>query len=396
MSASSDDLSLRSWRSERVSDLTQSEIRSMTRECQRVGGINLGQGICDLPTPPEILEATSRAVLADKSVYSKYEGIDALREQIALKSMNFNKMQDVDPDTDVIVTIGATGALAGITQALFNPGDEFIIFEPYYGYHVNTLRVSGCVPRFVTMAPPEWAITREMLEEVVTPRTRAILFSNPTNPSGKVWSREELEIVGQFCHDHDLIAITDEIYEYIVYPGAEHISLASMPGMWARTITISGFSKTFSITGWRLGTIVAPSYLAEPIGLINDLFYVCAPTPLQHGVAEGMAILTNSDYYRAISEDYLRKRDTFCEALTDAGLPPCVPQGAYYVLADVSRLGCETSKQAAMKILEEVGVASVPGSAFFASSVGESLTRFCYAKDADTLDAACAKLRELS
>lgn len=384
----------KSWRSQRIANLTQSEIRAMTRECVRYNGINLGQGICDMPTPPEILQATSRAVLEDRSVYSKYEGIDALRHEVAKKSRNFNKISQVHEDHNVVVTIGATGALAATVQALFNQGDEIILFEPYYGYHVNTLIVGGVVPKFITLAPPAWTLTREMLESVRTDKTRAILFSNPTNPSGKVWTHEEFELLSSFCKEHDLLAISDEIYEYIVYEGAEHISLASMPGMWDRTITISGFSKTFSITGWRLGTVVAPTHLAEPIGLVNDLFYVCAPTPLQHGLAAGMAALDGS-YYTQMAQDYLRKRDAFCTALTSVGLTPVVPDGAYYVLADVSRFGLSTSKEAAMHILKTVGVASVPGSAFFTSEVGESLTRFCYAKDDETLEAAIKAISTL-
>lgn len=381
-------------RSERTRHLTQSEIRRMTRECTRVGGINLGQGICDLPTPPEILNATSEAVLADKSVYSKFEGIDALREQVALKSRNFNKISQVDADHNVVVTIGATGALACIVQSLFNPGDEFILFEPYYGYHVNTLKVGGCVPRFVTLEAPQWHVSREALEAAITPKTRAILFSNPTNPSGKVWSRQELELIAQFCKDHDLIAITDEIYEYIVYGEAEHISLASLEGMWERTITISGFSKTFSITGWRMGTVVAPADLAGPIGLINDLFYVCAPTPLQWGLATGMAQI-KPEYYAQMSKDYEQKRDFFCDALVRAGLIPCVPAGAYYVLANVEPLKKSDDLAAAMHILETVGVASVPGTAFYQSEAGKKMVRFCYAKDWDTLKDAAARLERL-
>lgn len=379
------------WRSDRTRHLTQSEIRRMTRECHRVGGINLGQGICDLPTPPQVLEAASDAVLADESVYSSFEGVAALRAQIAAKARGFNGLAEVDPDRHVVTTIGATGALACTLQALLDPGDEIVVFEPYYGYHVNTARVSGCPVRFVTLAPPDWALTEEALEEALGERTRAILFSNPTNPSGKVYSRDELELVAQVCQRHDLLAITDEIYEHIVYDGAAHVSLAALPGMWERTVTISGFSKTFSITGWRLGTVVAAEHLAGPIGLINDLFYVCAPTPLQHGVARGMAALEPS-YYEEMAAEYQRKRDAFCASLTAAGLTPFVPDGAYYVLADVRRLGQPSSKAAAMYILEQVGVASVPGSAFHASEAGESLTRFCYAKEWPVLEDAMARL----
>lgn len=382
-------------RSQRIARLEQSEIRRMTRECNRLGGVNLGQGICDLPTPPEILQATSRAVLDDRSIYSKYEGVDPLREQIAKKAREYNKIPNVDPDTDVVVTIGATGALVTVIQALFNPGDEIILFEPYYGYHLNTLRVGGCEANFVTLAPPTWEVTREALEAALTPKTRAVLFSNPTNPSGKVWTRAEFEILSAFCIEHDLLAISDEIYEYIVYEGAEHLSLASMPDMWERTITLSGFSKTFSITGWRLGFVVAPPHLSEPIGLVNDLYYVCAPTPLQYGVAEGMGQL-HPGYYAEMASDYFQKRERFCAALTRAGLTPLVPDGAYYVLADVSRFNLATSKEAAMHILETVGVASVPGSAFFVSPLGESYTRFCYAKDDETLQQAIERIDKLA
>lgn len=385
----------RTFRSDRTASLTQSYIRRMTRECDRLGGINLGQGVCDLPTPEAILKASSDVILADKySTYGKFEGIDPLRFEIARKAMDFNKMANVNPDTNVVVTVGATGALNCIVQALFNPGDEFIIFEPYYGYHLNTMRVGGVVPKFVTLEPPDWAFTREMLEAALTENTRAIIFSTPTNPSGKVYTRAELEVIADFCKDHDLLAITDEIYEYIVSDGAEHISLGSLPGMFERTLTIGGFSKTFSITGWRLGFVVAHEEFAGPIGLVNDLLYVCAPTPLQYGVAVGMAEIPAS-YYTETALDYQNKRDMFCGALVDAGLTPHVPAGAYYVLADTTRLGFDDDKAAAMHILETVGVASVPGSSFFQSAIGKTLTRFCYAKDWSVLERACEQIVKL-
>ncbi len=381
-------------RSQRVEFLQQSDIRRMTRECNRVGGINLGQGICDLPTPPAVLDEASKAVLADKSVYSKYEGIDELRAALGEKLRTHNKLEQVDPANDIVVTIGSTGAFACTVQGLLNPGDELICFEPYYGYHINTMRVGGVKPSFVTLEPPYWSFTEEDLEAALTPKTRGILVNTPTNPSGKVFSAEQLEIIARFCQKHDLIAITDEIYEYILYDGREHISLASLPGMYERTVTISGFSKTFSITGWRLGYAVAPPNLSEAIGLVNDLFYVCAATPLQHGVAAGMGRIA-PDYYAEMAADYERKRDMFCAALTEAGLTPNVPEGAYYVLADISSLGFDTAREAAMHILETVGVNSVPGSAFFQAETGESLTRFCYAKDWDVLEEAAERLLDL-
>ncbi|MFW5967177.1 MAG: pyridoxal phosphate-dependent aminotransferase [Persicimonas sp.] len=379
-------------RSQRTEFLEQSDIRRMTRECERVDGINLGQGICDLPSPPEVLEGASRAVLEDKSVYSKFEGIDDLRRVLAEKLRDYNGLGGVEPDGHIVVTIGATGAFTCAVQGLFDEGDEMIVFEPYYGYHLNAMRVGGLEPSFVTLTPPDWRFSREDLEAALTPDTRAILVNTPTNPSGKVFSRDELELIADFCKEHDLIAITDEIYEYMIYGDREHISLASLPGMYERTVTISGLSKTFAITGWRLGYAVAPPQLSEAIGLINDLFYVCAPTPLQHGAAAALASLGDA-YYEEMNAEYRKKRDFFCDALTEAGLTPYVPGGAYYVLADLSSLGVEGARAAAMRLLEETGVASVPGSAFFDSDAGDSLTRFCYAKDWETLREAARRLR---
>ncbi|MBH24666.1 MAG: aminotransferase [Myxococcales bacterium] len=381
-------------KSKRIEGLVQSDIRRMTLECNRLGGINLGQGICDMPTPPEVLEATQAAVAEDLSVYSRYDGVEPLRAQIAAKMEAHNK-RPTDPESEVVVTIGSTGAFACTCQAMLNPGDEVILFEPYYGYHRNTLTVAGCVPRFVPLAPPDWKLDRAMLDAVVTDKTRAILINTPSNPSGKVFGREDLEVIAGFCQENDLLAITDEIYEYIVYDDAEHISLATLPGMRERTVTMSGFSKTFSITGWRLGYAVAPPEIAGPIGLVNDLCYICAPSPLQYGVAHGMAKL-NDSYYTQMRDMYQVKRDQICAVLEAAGLPPIRPQGAYYVLADVSRLGRSTAREASMAILEQVGVASVPGSAFFTGEVGESLVRFCYAKEDEVLEAACERLARLA
>lgn len=379
--------------SQRIQGLVQSDIRRMTRECVRVGGVNLGQGICDMPTPDVILEATSAAVLEDLSVYSRHDGITELREQIAAK-MERDNGRVTDAETEIVVTIGTTGAFAATCQAMFNPGDEVILFEPCYGYHVNTLLVSGCKPVFVQLSAPDWTLDRAALEAVFTERTRAVLVNTPTNPSGKVFGRQELEIIAGFCRDHDLLAVTDEIYEYILYDDHEHLSLCTFEGMAERTVTMCGMSKTFSITGWRLGYVVAVPELAGPIGLVNDLFYVCAPTPLQYGVARGMAALPQS-YYADLKAAYQRKRDQFCGVLEEIGLAPLWPDGAYYVLADISHLQRPTARDAAMYILETVGVASVPGTAFFQGTRGEQYTRFCYAKEDAILDDACERLRKL-
>jgi len=382
----------RAWQNRHLADMQQSYIRRMTRECERVGGINLGQGVCDLPTPPEILTATSAAIQADRSMYSSFEGLPELRMQIARKLARHNGIE-VDPATELVVTVGSAGAFACTCQALLNPGDEVIVFEPFYGYHVNTLRGLGLVPAFVPLARPDWGLDSERLAAAITPRTRAIIVNTPANPSGKIFSRPELEGIRDLCVSHDLLLLTDEIYEYIVYEDS-HLSPATIPGLRDRTITLSGFSKTFSITGWRLGYACAPRELAERIGLVNDLLYICAPTPLQHGLATGMAQLSE-EYYRELARDYRAKRDEFCAVLAEVGLTPHVPAGAYYVLADVACLEQENAIAAAMHILETVGVASVPGSSFFNDSAGEGLVRFCYAKDWPVLREACERLRQL-
>lgn len=380
----------RLWSSQRLAGVTQSFIRRMTRECERVGGINLGQGVCDLPTPECILRATAAAVLADESMYSPLEGRRELRSTIAEKARTYNGLSAVEPDRHIIVTIGATGAFQCAVQSLLDPGDEVIVFEPYYGYHVHTLQANGLKPVYVALAEPGWRLDAAALAAQVTPRTRAVLVNTPANPSGKVFSGEELAQVAEVCRQHDLLAITDEIYEYIVYD-RPHVSLAALPGMWERTVTISGFSKTFSITGWRLGYAIAPDALTERIGIANDLLYICAPTPLQLGVARGMRDLA-PEYYTAMAADYRRKRDRLCDALRRAGLTPRIPEGAYYVLAEADRLDATDDVRAAMALLERVGIAAVPGHSFYASRPGAILLRFCFAKDWSVLEEACRRL----
>jgi aminotransferase len=380
----------RSWRSHSLEGVTQSFIRRMTRECERVGGINLGQGVCDLPTPAVILRAAADAVLADESMYSPFEGRRELRQAIASKARDYNRLAPVDPDREVTVTIGATGAFHCAVQSLLDAGDEVLVFEPYYGYHVNTLQAGGLRPVFVPLTGPDWALDAARLEAAVTPRTRAILVNTPANPSGKVFSAAELGVIAALCQRHDLLALTDEIYEYIVYD-RPHLSLAALPGMWERTVTISGFSKTYSITGWRLGYAIAPTALSERLGVANDLLYICAPTPLQLGVARGMSEL-GPEYYTDMAADYRRKRDRLCQALQRAGLTPRVPEGAYYVLAEAAALDPDDDVRAAMELLRRTGIAAVPGHSFYAHGSPGILLRFCFAKDWPVLEEACRRL----
>lgn len=376
--------------SDRLSGLVQSDIRQMTRECLRVGGINMGQGVCDLPTPPLVRDGAIAAIEGRKSIYSAPEGVRRLREAIGGKLERDNGIT-INSDNQIVVTIGATGGYATALMALFNPGDGILIFEPYYGYHVNTAILAGVEPHYCTLTAPEFTVTKENILSSLKPNTKAIVVCTPSNPSGKMWTKEEIKIIEEIANEKDLLVITDEIYEYYRYENHEHISPASFEGLKDRTITLMGLSKTFSITGWRLGYVVAPEALAQPISLANDLFYVCAPTPLQYGVAEGFK--SPPEYFDQLRAEFAEKRAKFCGALDEAGFTPIVPNGAYYVLADVSRLGLNDSRAAAMEILERGKVASIPGRAFHQSEAGKNIVRFCFAIDDEPLEEACRRLK---
>jgi aminotransferase len=383
--------------SRRATQIVQSEIRMMSIECEKVQGINLAQGVCDTELPRAVAEGAKCAIDRGMNSYTRFDGIAELREAIAQKLKVYNGIV-VDPLTQITVSAGSTGAFYCACLALLNPGDEVVLFEPYYGYHVNTLLAVEAVPAYVTMRAPNWTFTRADLESVATSRTRGILVNTPANPSGKVFTETELEWIADFAARHDLFVFTDEIYEYFLYDGRRHISPASLPGtgdIQDRTITISGFSKTYSITGWRIGYSACDPRWAAMIGYINDLVYVCAPSPLQWGVAEGIRELS-PEFYRGLAAEYVVKRDLLAAALDRAGLTPCSPQGAYYILAEVSRLPGATSKEKAMYLLRQTGIATVPGEAFFHGAEGNSFLRFCYAKPDAELEEACRRLERLA
>ncbi len=379
--------------SKRADLVVQSEIRAMSVECERIGGINLAQGVCDTEVPLPVKKGAQIAIDDGTNSYTRFDGLAALRAEIAQK-MNRRNGMSVDPENEVVVSAGSTGAFYCACLALLNPGDEVILFEPYYGYHVNTLLAVQAVPCYVPLRPPGWTFTPEDLKRAITPRTKAIVVNTPANPSGKVFSRAELEWIAELALRHDLFVLTDEIYEYFVFDGRTHLSIGSLPGMTERTVTISGFSKVFSITGWRIGYSVSHARWAQMIGYMNDLVYVCAPAPLQRGVAIGLGELTPA-YYHALCAQYAGKRDRICKALEKANLPPFVPQGAYYVLADVSRLPGNTSKDKAMYLLSRSGVAGVPGEAFFHAADGVNLMRFCFAKTDGELEEGCRRLERV-
>ncbi len=371
----------------------QSEIRAMTTECDRIGGINLAQGVCDTPVPAPVEEEAIRAIREGYNIYTRLDGIERLRKAIAGKQMREYGLA-YDPETEVLVASGATAGLHAAAMALLNPGDEVILFEPFYGYHVATLNSLRMKPVLVPLAEPDWVLDTDTLQAAITARTRAILLNTPANPSGKVFSREEIESIAAVCQDHDLFLITDEIYEYFVYDGARHISPATLDGMRERTIVISGFSKTFSVTGWRLGYVTADAKWMAAMAYFHDLTYVCAPSALQHGAAAGLEQLPAS-FYTQIATDHQSKRERILSALRDAGFEPSVPAGAYYVLAEGKHLAGETAAQKARNLLARTGVAAVAGSAFFRSGRGENLLRFCFAKQDHDLDEACERLRRL-
>jgi aminotransferase len=376
--------------SQRAERIVQSEIRAMFIECKKVGGINLSQGVCDTEAPVSVRRGAQEAIEAGINSYTRYDGLDELRQAIARKMCEYNKIT-ADPESEIIVSGGSTGAFFCACLALLNPGDEVIVFEPYYGYHINTILAAEAIPSYVRLSPPDWNFSKEDLENAFTPQTTTILVNTPANPSGKVFTITELKWITDFATRHDLFVFTDEIYEYFLYDGRKHISPGSLPGMTERTITISGFSKTFSITGWRVGYSVSQAKWAQMIGYLNDLIYVCAPAPLQMGVARGILEL-KPEYYYDLCSQYAAKRDKICHALLKAGLKPCLPQGSYYVLADVTHLPGKTSKEKAMFILSKSGVAGVPDEAFFHEPGERQFVRFCFAKEDKELDEACRRL----
>jgi len=365
----------------------------MSVECEKVGGVNLSQGVCDLAAPEPVRLAAKAAIDGGNNSYSRHDGTKALREAVAGQYRRRTGL-GFDPETEVVVSAGATGALYCACLALLEPGDEVILFEPYYSYHRSTLIATGAVPVFVPGRAPDWSFSMEDLQARITPRTRALILNTPSNPSGRVWSCDEIAAVADLCRQHGLFVFTDEIYEHFVYDGHEHIVPATLPDMRERTITISGLSKTFSITGWRIGYCLAEARWAEAIANFNDLVYVCAPTPLQMGAAAGLNELDDT-YFIELAAKYRKKRDLLCSTLTDVGLTPCIPQGAYYVLADVSSLPGASSTERAMFLLRETGVAVVPGKSFFTGPEGEGIARFCFAKEDEVIEEACRRLHKL-
>lgn len=378
---------------DRVKTIRQSDIRRYSAVCAAMGGVNLSQGVCDHPAPGEVKRAAQRAIDEDRASYTNLRGIIELRTAIAKKMRDFNGIE-CDPEKEVVTTVGSAGAFACVVLSTMNPGDECIVFSPFYSYHVNTLKLFGVNVRFVDLRPPDWSYSAAELEAAFTPKTRMVLICTPANPSGKVFTEAELRSIAAAAKRHNVWIATDEIYEYITY-GKPHVSIGRFSEAKDRTITMSGGSKTYAITGWRIGYAVGPSEIVDRIACVNDLLYICAPAPLQYGVLAGMGL--GESYYTAMRADYLAKRELLTDTLTEIGFTPFVPDGSYYMLAAFDKERWPSAVAATESILEEVGVATVPGSAFYRNPAdGDDQLRFCYAKKMTDLEEACSRLRRLA
>jgi aminotransferase len=374
----------------RTHTFTESVIREMTRVAKEHDAVNLAQGMPDFAAPDVLKEAAAAAIRADVNQYAITWGAPSLRRALARKYAAFYGME-VDPEREITVTCGATEAMAAVMLALIDPGDEVIILEPYYENYGPDAILCAASPVFLTLEPPRYRLERDQLAALVTSRTKAIALNTPNNPTGRVFDRDELRAVADLCVEHDLIAITDEIYEHILYQGV-HIPLATLPGMAERTVTVSGLSKTFSVTGWRVGTIVAPPDLTDAIRKVHDFLTVGSPHPLQEACAAGIDQL-GGDYY----VEYAERGRVLVAALQAAGFRCAMPEGAYYVLADFRDLSDEDDTTFAKRLTREARVASVPGSSFFSEpGRGSSLVRFAFCKRHETLKEAGDRLRSFS
>lgn len=385
--------------SKKAASFTESVIREMTREAMKYGAVNLGQGFPDFAAPEDIKQKAMEAIAADHNQYAITWGVKSFRDAIAAKTKWFLGL-DVDPETELTVTCGSTeGMIAGM-MACVDAGEEVIVFEPFYENYAPDAILSDAVPRHVPLRSTEegWVFDRDELRAAFNEKTKAIIICNPNNPTGKVFTREEMEFIADLCKEYDAIAFTDEIYEHILYPrdGADikHISMAQLDGMRERTVVVNSLSKTYSVTGWRVGYCIAPPNITSAIRKVHDFLTVGAANPLQHAGAYALSL--PPDYYDALQKEYQSKRDFIVPALQNAGFKCSYPDGAYYVMCGIEDFGFPNDIDFTKFLIREIGVAVVPGSSFFHhEEMGSQQVRFCFCKKDETLEAAAERLQKL-
>jgi aspartate/methionine/tyrosine aminotransferase len=381
------------FRADRIANFTESVIREMTRLALENRAVNLAQGYPDFSAPADLKEAARQAISDDVNQYSITWGAKPFRKAITEKTAATYGVE-FDPEREVTVCCGATEGMIATLLAVTNPGDEVIVFEPFYENYAPDSELCGATRRVVSLRPPDWTFDRDELRRVFNSNTKAIILNTPNNPTGKVFTREELTFIGELCEEHDALAITDEIYEHILYDGAHHIPMMTLPGMRERTVTINSMSKTYSVTGWRVGWVLAPPDLTSSIRKVHDFLTVGAAHPLQQ--AGIMALAMPGSYYEKLAREYTHRRDKMIGILETAGFRCFKPYGAYYVMTDISGFGFTDDVAFVRHMIHHVGVAGVPGSSFFSNPAdGAHLVRFCFCKKDETLDEAGVRLAKL-
>jgi aminotransferase len=384
---------LRKGASNKASQFQESVIREMSRLSAQHKAINLAQGLPDFPCPSELKDSASEALYADINQYAITWGDKLLRDAIAKKSKSYLGI-DVDPETQITVTCGATEAMVATMIALVDPGDEVIVLEPFYENYGPDAILSGATPRYVNMHPPDWTFDPSELERAFNDKTRAVILNTPHNPTGKVFTKEETELIARLCQKWGVLAFTDEIYEHILYDGVKHHALAAVPGMEDLTVTINSLSKTYSITGWRVGWAIAPAELTLAIRKVHDFLTVGSPAPLQRAGVH--AVNMDQRYYDELAKEYTERRAYMLETLDMVGIPYFKPQGAYYVFCDISSFGFKSDIEFTQHLVKEIGVACVPGASFFGpSELANRYVRFCFSRKEETLSAARERLLKL-